>query len=307
MRMERVRSRLMFSAFALALGIAAVPLQAADQQLTPAQQQFLEIAKSLKPRSGKVALPEARVSLDLGDKYEFYGPTDARKILVDIWQNPPGAAEGVIGIVFPKGGSPLSGSWGAVLTYEDTGFVEDSDAADADFDTILSDMKQASEDSNAERKSQGYPPMHIAGWAEPPKYNPQTHSVVWARDLLVEGDQVHSLNYDLRTLGRSGVLSANFVAMMPDLASIRTAAADFAQHASFDAGARYADYDASTDRKADYGIGGLVAAGVGVAAAKKLGLFAILLKFLKPILLGLAAFGAGIARYWRRLFNRGAE
>jgi uncharacterized membrane-anchored protein len=307
MPVGRLQSRFMLPLAALAISLATVPLHAKEPPLTPAQQQMLDVARSLRPQNGKVPLPTARVTLDLGTKYDFYGPEDARSILVDIWKNPPAAADGVIGIVFPKGENALTGSWGAVLTYEETGYVEDGDAADADFDTILADMKQASEERNEERKSQGYPAMHIAGWAEPPKYDASNHSVVWARDLLVDGDQVHSLNYDLRTLGRSGVLSANFVAAMPDLAAIRIAAADFAQHASFDAGARYADYDPTSDRKAEYGIGGLVAAGVGVAAAKKLGLLAIMAKFLKPILIGLAALGASVARYWRRLFNRDAD
>lgn len=55
---------------------------------------------------------------------------------------------------------------------------------------------------------------------------------------------------------------------------------------------------------ADYGIGGLVAAGVGVAAAKKLGLLAILAKFLKPILFGIAVFFGAIWTRFKRLIGR---
>ena len=85
---------------------------------------------------------------------------------------------------------------------------------------------------------------------------------------------------------------------MSHLDEVQLAAANFANHASFNQGARYEDFNSSTDRVAEYGLGGLVAAGVGVAVAKKLGILAILLKFLKPILIGLVVlFGA----FWGRI------
>lgn len=292
---------------ALALVLSPQPSRAADEPLPPGYEQAVKTVKELQPQRGRVALEGAHATLDLGDAYDFYGPADAKKIIEEVWGNPPGSGDAILGLVMPAGKSPLSDSWGAVVSYEPTGYVEDTDAADADFDSILADLKQNAEDSNEQRKSQGYPAMHVAGWAEAPRYDKATHSVVWARDLMIDGDQVHSLNYDLRTLGRGGVLSVNFVSAMPQLGSIKTAAADFARHASFDAGSRYADFDPSLDKKAEYGIGGLVAAGVGVAAAKKLGLLAILLKFLKPILIGIAALGVGIAKFGRRLFGRGEE
>jgi len=288
---------------AMGLALATVP-GAAEEPLPPEMQKAVAAAKDLKPQQGRIALDQAHASLDLGKTYDFYGPADAKKILVDIWGNPPEAADGVLGVVMPAGKSPLSDSWGAVLTYEATGYVEDDDAKDADFTTILDDLKKATEEANPGRQSQGYPAMHVAGWAEAPKYDAASHSVVWARDLAIEGNTVHTLNYDLRTLGRSGVLSANFIAGMPDLPSIKTAAADFARHAAFDSGARYADFDPSLDEKAEYGIGGLVAAGVGVAAAKKLGLLALFAKFLKPILIAVVAAFAAIARFGKRLIGR---
>lgn len=289
---------------ALALALAA-PAMAKEEPLPPEIEKALKVADSLHPKQGKIALPTAHATLDLGKSYDFYDAEDARKIIVDIWGNPPEAGDGILGLVMPAGKSPVSDSWGAVLSYEPTGYVEDSDAADADFGAILEELKTNAEAQNEARKSQGYPGMHVAGWAESPRYDAGTHSVVWARDLMIDGNQVHTLNYDLRTLGRSGVLSVNFIAGMPDLPAIKTAAADFARHASFDTGSRYADFDPSLDEKAEYGIGGLVAAGVGVAAAKKLGLLAILLKFLKPIAIAVVAGGAAIARFGRNLFGRG--
>jgi hypothetical protein len=93
---------------------------------------------------------------------------------------------------------------------------------------------------------------------------------------------------------------------MAKLDETRTAAARFARAAEFDQGARYADYMLG-DAKAEYGVAGLVAAGVGVAAAKKLGLLAVILafgkKFIVLIIAGLALLGG----VFRRFFGGGAE
>ena len=294
------------AALAAALVLAAGTSQAATAPTYEIPKELIAIADSLHPRHGKIALPEAHASLDLGDKYDFYSGADVASILVTLWGNPPGSDEGVLGIVMPAGASPLSDAWGAVVTFEDVGYVSDDDADEVDFDELLVSLKENSEAGNEERRQAGYPPIHIAGWAEYPDYDPKTHSVIWARNLNFEGDPVNALNYDLRTLGRHGVLSVNFVSVMPALAEIRTAADDFAGHAHFDTGSRYEDYR-DGDRVAEYGIGGLVAAGVGVAVAKKLGLLALLAKFGKLIIIGI---GVAVAASWsfiKRLFGQVEE
>lgn len=289
----------------VAAAIAALAVPAVASPSSPeVPQQVAQVVNSLKPRQGKIAIAEANASLDLGSAYDFYDKADARKVLVDIWGNPPHATDGVLGLVMPAGASPLAGGWGAVVTYEDTGFVSDEDAAEVDYAELLSQMRESEATRNEQRKTEGYPAIHLAGWAEQPRYDAATHSVVWAQDLSFEDTPTHSLNYDVRTLGRKGVLSINFISSMDQLPSIRAAAAAFTQHAAFDAGSRYGDFDASIDKKAEYGIGGLIAAGVGVAVVKKLGLLAILLKFLKPLLLAVVVGFAALRGKIASLFGR---
>lgn len=289
---------------AIALGLAAAPVQAQEEPLPPEAAAFVE---QLTPRSGAIAIPEAQATLDLGNKYLFYGPEDAALILTEAWGNPPEAATGVLGLVMPAGTTPYSDAWGAVVTFEATGFVEDGDARDADYGELMRQMQEGSEAENEERRAAGYAPVNLIGWAQSPRYDSVAHSVVWARELAFEGEGVNSLNYDLRTLGRTGVLSINLVATMPELGEIREVANDFAQIAAFDAGARYDDFNADTDETAGYGIAGLVAGGAGLAVAKKLGLLAILLKFIKPILLGLVVLLGLFGGRIRRLFGRKEE
>lgn len=296
----------------LLLGLAMVPAAAADGP-TAEQQAYMArmeaLVKSLHPQHGDIALAQAKATLHLGDDYYFLNAEDSRKVIVEAWGNPPEAANGVLGTVFPAGKSFLDPeSWGAVITYEQQGHVSDDDAATADFDALLAQMKEGEEARNAERTQQGYPAMILVGWAERPAYDRTHHSVVWARDLMVGGDPGHALNYDVRLLGRAGVLSLNMISDMAHLQEVKAAAAKFSRAATFDTGFAYTDYVEGVDQAAGYGIGGLVAAGVGVAAVKKLGLLAVLLAFGKKIgifvVIGLAALWKGI----KRLFGgRGSE
>lgn len=270
--------------------------------------EVVRLLENLKPVSGRVAIPEARTTLDLGETYDFYASAEAQTILVDLWGNPPEAVSNVLGLVMLKGASPFSDAWGAVVTFEETGYVSDDDAATTDYDQLLSDLQEGTSAENETRREQGYPEIQLVGWAESPQYSSATHTVIWAQNLSFSNADVNTLNYDVRILGRYGVLSLNLVSSMDKLDEVRGAAQAFAAHASFDDGARYKDFDPATDAKADYGIAGLIAAGAGAAAAKKLGLFGaigvFIVKFIKPILIGVALFGAGLFQAIKSRFGR---
>jgi len=285
------------------------------EQAAAAEQAFV---KSLHPQNGDIAVGPARAKLHLGDRYYFLGPDEARRVLVDAWGNPPQAAEGVLGLVMPAGKTPFEKVWGAVITWEPTGHVPDKDADSEDYASVLQSAKESAAASNDERRKAGYPAVELVGWAQPPQYDKAQHSLIWARDIRFDGEKVDTLNYDVRLLGREGILSLNMIADMEHLGEVREAARSFGTAAEFVPGARYADYNSSTDKTAEYGLAGVVAAGLGVVAAKKLGLLAILLGFGKGIFSALAAFGAkilvvlaaagaGIVGFFRRLFGRKQE
>jgi uncharacterized membrane-anchored protein len=166
-------------------------------------------------------------------------------------------------------------------------------------------MQSATEERNEDRKREGYPAMHLVGWAQPPAYDAADHALIWARELRQDGDLVNALNYDVRLLGRTGVLSLNMLASMNDIADVRGAAERFGKTVTFEPGAGYRDFNKDTDKSAEYGLAGLVAGGVALGVAKKIGFLAIILKFGKVILLGLAAAGAGAWQFIKRLVGKG--
>lgn len=300
---------------AAAVLLIAVPSAAKDPagdpgsealaQLTPSDRaKTLAFEKSLRPQQGKISLSGGNAELNLGEAYYFLPAEDAKRVLTEAWGNPPDSAGGVLGMVFPKGRHFYDGSWGAVLTYDDTGHVDDKDAKSEDYDAVMADMKSGAEEENEARKKAGYGAVHVTGWAQAPTYDPVAKTLIWARSIAFEGEQGTTLNYDVRKLGRTGVLSMNMVAGMDNLAEVRTAAGELSKTAGFKSDFAYADFNPSVDKVAEYGLAGLVAAGAGVAVAKKIGLLGLLLIFLKKGFIIVLAAGAGLWGWIKRKMGR---
>lgn len=247
-------------------------------------------------QDGKVSLAAARAELNLPASFRFLGAADAEKVLSQLWGNPPGSD--AIGMLVPADISLADHerSWAIVLQYEEEGYVSDEDAQEIDYNELLADMQASARESNEARKEQGFGAVEIVGWAESPRYDASAHKLHWAKELAFEGEPVHTLNYDVRVLGRHGVLVMRAVAGIGQLAQIKPGMTEALGAAEFVDGARYADFDSSTDKVAGYGLAALVAGGM----AAKTGLWAKILALLiagKKLVIGAVILvGVGIAR-----------
>lgn len=278
----------------------------ADDKSDAAEAVRLEgVLKSQHPQTGDVRIPEAEATLHLGTRYYFLKPNEAKQVLRE-WGNPPEAAEGVLGLIFPAGTTFLDkDAWAGVVTYEQAGYISDEDADQTDYQALLDEAHKGEDEKNRKREKDGFPSVHLVGWAQPPAYDKDHHYLIWARDLRFGGMDEDTLNYDVRVLGRRGYLSLNIIAGMSQLPQIRPAAAQLAAITTFDAGSAYADYDPGSDHKAEYGIAGLVAGGLGLAAAQKFGLLAAIALFAKKGIVLIAAAGAAVIARVKSLFRKG--
>ncbi|AQR71602.1 hypothetical protein BZG29_27190 [Janthinobacterium sp. LM6] len=272
---------------------AAAPAEekAAAPEMTA--EQFLA---QLHLQRGKITLPGGIATLDLPANFRYLSPADAERVLVDAWGNPPGMES--LGMIVPAKTSVLErDSWGVIVTYEKEGHIKDDDADSIKYDELLKDMQASVLENNAERKKQGYPGIHLMGWAEKPSYAKDTHKLYWAKDLMVDGGE-HSLNYNVRVLGREGVLNLNAIASMQQIEAIKKEMQQVTAFTEFTEGNRYTDFDSKTDKVAEYGLAALVAGGV----ASKLGLFgkllALLLAFKKVLILAVVGGGAAIVKFF---------
>ncbi len=305
----------MVTAAAVAALLAASPALCAPAPATPtadpaeaAREAKVEATiKSIKPQHGTITIPGTDAKLNLSDRYIFLDAADAKKFLTDVWGNRPEEQEDVLGMIMPAQVADGESLWGAVVTWQGDGYVSDTDAKKIDYADTLKKMQDGDREQNEERVKAGFPEINVVGWAVPPSYDPATHTMIWARELQIGGKTAHGLNYDVRLLGRKGVLSLNIIGGMADLAAVQKVSGDVRQTAQFDPGARYADFQKG-DHMAAYGLAGLLAAGVGLAVAKKAGLIAVILllakKFGVIIIAALSGAGAWISRQWGRLTGR---
>jgi len=258
------------------------------------------LQSTLTFQSGTVAVPEAHVQLRLTDSFRYLGHEDSRRVLEEYWGNPPD--DTVLGMLIPTADDLHSEhSWAVVLTYSEDGYVSDADANEIDYDSMLADMKEETTDNNEALSEAGYDTVELSGWAQAPRYDANSKRLHWAKELKFASSETATVNYDIRVLGRAGYLSLNAIGDIGDLDRINTGMAEVLSMAQFDDGHRYADYNASTDKLAAYGVGALVAGGL----ASKAGLFAkigiLLAKFWK---LGLIAV-VGLGALGKKLFGKG--
>lgn len=259
-----------------------------------------KIADSLKYQTGKIELGNNLATLNLPEGFRFLGPKDAQTVLTQLWGNPPGE-ELPMGMIVPANSDVLTpGGWAIVVTYEEDGHVKDDDAASINYGDLLKEMQASSVELNKEREKEGYEPVQIVGWAASPRYDAAGKKLYWAKELEFGSDPEHTLNYNIRILGRTGVLVLNAIASTKELPVIEKATPELLAAVSFNPGSRYEDFNESTDKMAAYGIAALVAGGVAAKAGLFKGLWLGILAFKKFIIIGLLAVGASI----KNLFTR---
>ncbi len=259
-----------------------------ETEAATAEDPFSELG--LHPETGKIDIAGGVAALDLTDDFVFLNGKDADKLLQS-WGNPPDSS--VKGMIYPISEEGQALGYVVVVTYEEDGHVKDSDAKDIDYADLLKDMIESSQEANKERIKAGYGSMELLDWAEQPYYDQADHKLYWALDYKT--DEGNTLNYNIRVLGRKGVLVLNVVSSTDKLPLLRQPMKDVMAMASFTPGNTYGDFDSSMDKVAEYTIAGLIA-----GAALKGGLWKVLIGALlagkKLILVAIVAIGGLIAK-----------
>jgi uncharacterized membrane-anchored protein len=262
-------------------------LSAEEQQQYEHYQAILE---SLDPQTGDIKLSGNLATLHVPENFYFLDGEDAEKVLVEIWGNPPG--QDVLGMLFPEQYSPLDyDAWAVTIGYVADGWVSDEDAADIDYDELLEDMQDEIRDANPDRIAEGYGSIELLGWAEAPHYDASSKKLYWAKELRFDGSEDTTLNYEIRALGRRGILTMTFIANGSQLYEVNANRESVLAMAEFNDGNRYMDFDPSVDEVAAYGLGALVAGKIAAKTGLLTAAILLLKKFGVFLLIGLAAFG----------------
>jgi len=257
------------------------------------------LASTLHFQQGDISLKNGLATLTLPANFRYLSPDDADTVLHKLWGNPQ--VPKTLGLIVPSELSVLNPeAWAVVITYAEDGYVKDSDAGKINYAKLLQEMQEGTREASKAREKQGYTSVELVGWAAPPHYDQETHKMYWAKEIRFGGAPANTLNYNIRVLGRGGVLVLNAVAPMASLPAIEEQVPALVRMADFNSGKRYADFNGSTDKVAAYGLAALVAGGI----AAKAGLFKLLwvglLAFKKLIVIGFIA----VAGFVKRLFGR---
>jgi uncharacterized membrane-anchored protein len=294
----------------LAFGLALAPLAAAAQSspdpaappavpeaiLKEAREAWQAAAAAAQRGPADIALlDEARLHLPVGTA--FIPAAQAARLLRS-WGNRVTADPA--GLVV---GTGADDQWSVIIRFVGEGYIKDDDAKNWNAGEMLESLREGNDTANVERRNRGFPETEIVGWIAPPSYDPATHFLVSSiaqRDKGESDSAVRGINYLTYALGRNGYFSLDLLSSSDRFESDRAAATPVLNGLDYNAGHRYADFNASSDHIAAYGLAALV----GVVAVKKLGLLALagvfLLKFAKLGAIAVAVIGGTVARLFRR-------
>ncbi|WP_343691072.1 DUF2167 domain-containing protein [Chitinophaga sp.] len=286
----------------LTLGLqAATPV---DDSTVMDEKQYLNYVDSIKSaekyETGLIHLPGGKIEMNVPAGFKFLNAEQSKYVLTTLWGNPASASDDILGMLFPAHSDPFdSSSYAFIIRFDSIGYVKDYDAAKIDYNELLKNMQKDEDEENPERIKNGYQPIHMIGWAQTPFYDKENKVLHWAKELKFGEATPHTLNYEIRVLGRYGVLDMNAVCTMNELPLVEADINKVLAMARFTKGNSYADFDPKIDKIAAWTIGGLVAGKV----LAKVGFFAILAKYAaacwKFIILGFAA----LAGFFRKLFT----
>lgn len=201
--------------------------------------------------------------------------------------------------------APIDIAWFVLFEFDAIGYIKDDEKDSLDADAILDSIRKGTEQGNKIRRERGFSGLTIVGWEVSPSYNETTHNLEWAIRAQDDNGEL-IVNHNTRILGRKGVMRVTLVVDPQGLSTILPVYRSNLDEFSFKSGQKYAEF-IKGDKIAKYGLAALVAGGAGAAAAK-LGIFQMLGKFGKAIVLAIVAFFAALWGRIKRLFtgNRGA-
>lgn len=89
----------------------------------------------------------------------------------------------------------------------------------------------------------GFDAITILGWATVPYYYKEKNILQWAKEAKFGESETNTLNYNVRILGRKGVLVLNAIAAMNDLPLVQKEIPNVLNIIQFNEGFQYRDFE----------------------------------------------------------------
>ena len=248
-------------------------------------------------KTGMIPFSECHASLEVPEGFVFLDSKQSKKLIVDYWNNPESRMSNVLGTLIPKGAKAFYQiSLAYVISYDNCGYIKDDDANSIDYGELLKQLQQECKNENDSLPKEQR--MWLTGWAVPPQYISSSHTLIWAKSFNSESGIV--VNYDMRILGKDGLISVNAVISYTDIGEVKELQNLIVNSIQYNNGFKYSDFDETRDKVSDWTIGGLIAGGVLAKTGffTKIGI--LLLKMWKIVVIGLIGIGAAIRRFFKK-------
>ena len=227
---------------------AATPAPTADTAATAAlPPATTPITAGPAGRSGMIAVPSSDLSLTVPTSFLFYPPDAARAHLSRL--GAPAPTGDIVGMLAPADLTPGQDSfWGAVLTYQQIGYVNAASASgleEAGFDQTVRQAR-----ASAQRSFQRF--------ETPPAYATAQNALSWVEQTAQPQPTAVAYRAETRVLGRRGVAGITAPARADQLAQVKAMAPTLAGMIGFSQGNAYADFNGQVDTASVYTVPGLV-------------------------------------------------
>lgn len=255
--------------------------------------QIDSLEQSFKYTTEDIILRNGIGTVKIPKGFKYLDAQQAEYVLTELWGNPKGT-DMTLGFLLRED-QKIFGENGYVfnIQYDEIGYVKDDDADDIDYSDLLETMQEEAEEVNKERVKQGYQPISIVGWASKPFYDKKRNILHWAKEIKFGNNDINTLNYNIRVLGRKGVLVLNAISTMEDIGYVKKDIHEVLEIVQFNEGYKYDNFNPELDDVAAWSIGGLVAGKV----LAKVGFFALIVKFWK---IGAIAVAGFFSVLWKR-------
>jgi uncharacterized membrane-anchored protein len=219
------------------------------------------LANSFPYEYGEVEIGEGMASISVPEGFMYLNGEQSEFVLVELWENPPALPGNESwGMLFPEESGPLDeGGYAINITYVSDGYIDDSNSDQIDYAQLLQVLQADTQAESDSLAPQGYESVRLVGWAQEPYYDAERKKLHWALDLVFGDMETHTLNYNIRVLGRYGFLRLNVIGEMESLPEINANIEQVLAAVQFKEGYRYQDFDPATDVVAPYGINSIIA------------------------------------------------
>ncbi|MBC6491131.1 DUF2167 domain-containing protein [Flavihumibacter stibioxidans] len=260
--------KLVITSYALLFSICSMALPEDSTVLLPQadapiieklNHQLDSLENKIKYHTGNITLAGGKFTLRVPDEFLFIDANQSRYILEELWGNLPDPE--VDGMIVRKGFQPsrLINDYSFVIGYSDIGHVSSQKVTELNHDKLLAQLKENMDRSNESRINMGLNTMSVTGWVIVPYFDQYKKALYWATRINANGTEEEILNYNLRLMGKTGVIKINAVATLDQLPDIKKTLPLIIAQTRFTAAEAFDAYKEGEDRESHYDMASLIA------------------------------------------------